>query len=176
MFDMDMLFDILRETCMPSNYWLKPMSYYKLTTIENYIIVVNSINIYALSLILYGKYSIPFVIESTPIIIDVVKSVDFLNEFQKNADVIILENNKELFLIAHRILDSFMNSVELTNIVTISQLADEYGNMVSDAIKNDFILYNKLLKNDILVNYIVDIIKKGFLNKNIPELLGLKLN
>lgn len=173
---MDMLFDILRETCMPSNYWLKPMSYYKLTTIENYIIVVNSINIYALSLILYGKYSIPFVIESTPIIIDVVKSVDFLNEFQKNADVIILENNKELFLIAHRILDSFMNSVELTNIVTISQLADEYGNMVSDAIKNDFILYNKLLKNDILVNYIVDIIKKGFLNKNIPELLGLKLN
>jgi len=173
---MDMLFDILRETCMPSNYWLKPMSYYKLTTIENYLIVVNSINIYALSLILYGKYSIPFVIESTPIIIDIVKSVDFFHEFQKNADVIILENNKELFLIAHRILDSFMNSVEITKITTISQLADEYGNMVSNAIKNDFVLYNKFLKNDMLVNYIVDIIKKGFLNKNIPELLGLKLS
>jgi hypothetical protein len=158
------------------------MSHYNMTNIENYSILVTGFSIYGLSLILYGKYLVPFVV-SLPVIPELVTATTasnldinhFVTLFNENANRLILQNNRELLLIAQKVMDSFLSSSNITNVVNISQLADQYGHQVFLAIKSDPVLYSKLMHNDVLVNYIADVIKQGSLNKNIPEALGLKL-
>jgi len=180
MSDIDMIFDILRETWMPNTYWVKPMSYYNMSNIQNYLILLNTFTIYGLTIILYGKYLVPFVADISVVseIIDPIANMDInkvIGLFHENADKIILQNNKELFLISHKVMDSFLSSSGVSNAVSVSQVADLYGHQIFLAIKSDPILYSKLMQNDVLVKYISDVIKQGFLNKDIPESLGLKL-
>jgi hypothetical protein len=152
------------------------MSHYNLTNLQNYFLIANTFSFYILALLLYGKYTAPIISEVIPVVSEIANMPNvesFLRAFYDTADKIIYENRNALFLISCDAYRSILSTIDEFKYMSQTDLANEYARQVIEAIKADPIIYEKLLKNDVIINYTASIIREGFLTESIAEVLGV---